>query len=70
MSETNDQHEVAPGGRSWPNVHPDFDGHLEQPFRDLTAEQKLDWLWEMMCLRWEAQRSTAMARKSASGDPA
>lgn len=28
--------------------HPDFDGHLETPWKDLTSEQKLDWIWSTM----------------------
>lgn len=29
-------------------VDPQFDGHLERPLLALSAEERLDWLWEMM----------------------
>lgn len=29
-------------------VDPLFDGHLERPLLALSAEERLDWLWEMM----------------------
>lgn len=29
-------------------VDPLFDGHLERPFLALSAEERLDWLWETM----------------------
>lgn len=31
-------------------VHPDFDGHLDRPFEELTPEERLDWIWECMQL--------------------
>ena len=35
----------------------DFDGHLDRPFESLTADEKLDWLWSMMCLLYESRRA-------------
>lgn len=35
---------------------PDFDGHLEVPFVDLTPDQKLDWLWELILLQTQSRR--------------
>lgn len=29
-------------------VDPLFDGHLERPLLALSAEERLDWIWEMM----------------------
>ena len=31
-------------------VHPDFDGHLQRPFSELSTEERLDWIWETMQL--------------------
>lgn len=41
-----------------------FDGHAERPWSDLTAEQKLDWIWEGMCLLRAGERG-----RSASPAP-
>ena len=30
------------------SVDPLFDGHLERPLLDLSPEERLDWIWEMM----------------------
>jgi len=32
------------------SVDPLFDGHLERPLRELSPEERLDWLWELMDL--------------------
>jgi hypothetical protein len=37
-------------------VDPQFDGHLDREWRDLTADEKLDWIWQIMRLRREARR--------------
>ena len=42
-----------PGSKSWPDVHPDFDGHLEWPFERMTPDQKLAWLDGMIVFRAE-----------------
>jgi hypothetical protein len=31
-----------------PPVDPLFDGHLERPLSDLSPEERLDWLWQVM----------------------
>jgi hypothetical protein len=33
------------------SVHPDFDGHLERPLEDLSPEERLNWLQEILNLR-------------------
>ncbi len=42
-------------------VHPDFDGHLERRFVDLSPEEKLAWLWETQQLL-EAGQAARRAR--------
>jgi hypothetical protein len=32
------------------SVDPVFDGHPEIPLADMTPDQRIDWIWEMMCL--------------------
>jgi hypothetical protein len=32
--------------KSWHNVHPDFDGHLERPLAKMTYAERLDLAWE------------------------
>lgn len=32
-----------PDGRA---VDPDFDGHAEKPFEDMTPAERLDWIWD------------------------
>ncbi len=27
-------------------VHPDFDGHAERPFEEMTMLERLDWAWD------------------------
>ena len=36
-----------------PRPHPDFDGHLERPFIEWTADEKLAWVDEMNRLQAE-----------------
>ena len=38
-------------------VDPAFDGHPERPFDTWTAEEKIDWIWEMMVLLDAGQRT-------------
>ena len=38
-------------------VDPAFNGHAERPWRDLTADEKIDWIWEGMCLLRAGARS-------------
>jgi len=38
-------------------VDPRFDGHLDRQWADLTPDQKLDWIWEIMELRRLARRA-------------
>ena len=40
-------------------VDPLFDGHHERPFRELTAMEKLDWLWATMELVHAARKVSA-----------
>lgn len=46
-------------------VDPLFDGHAERPWHELTAEEKLDWIWEGMCLLKAGER----ARRGGSLPP-
>lgn len=39
------------------DVHPDFDGHPDRPFHTWTADEKLDWIWEMMQLLADGARA-------------
>lgn len=49
-------------------VDPQFDGHHERPFAELTAEERLDWLWEMIQLRRAGERAReAQQRRERSG---
>lgn len=48
-------------------VDPLFDGHLERPLLALSAEERLDWIWEMMELVRLAR--PAGARMDADGHP-
>ena len=43
-------------------VDPAFDGHHERPFAELSAEERLDWLWECMQL-------LEIGRRARSGPP-
>jgi hypothetical protein len=49
-------HESQHRRGGWENVHPDFDGHLSRPFARLTSEERLQWLWEVMLLRWSVRK--------------
>lgn len=41
-----------PDGRA---VHPDFDGHAEKPFEDVTPAERLDRVWDRAVdLHWAA----------------
>ncbi len=42
---------------------PDFDGHLEKPLTEMTPSEKLDWLWEMLCLQRMAQQAVKKPRE-------
>jgi hypothetical protein len=45
-----------PERRSWKDVHPDFDGHLETPIEKMTMQERLAWAWEgMVLLHWARQ---------------
>jgi hypothetical protein len=39
-----------PTGR-WRNVDPQFDGHLERPLLEMTVQERLNWIDEMMRFR-------------------
>ncbi|MEM6552290.1 MAG: hypothetical protein AAF750_09220 [Planctomycetota bacterium] len=49
--------EAKPAGSRWADADPGFDGALEVPFSALSTEQKLDWLWQVMVLRYETQQA-------------
>ncbi len=44
-------------------VDPQFDGHLDREWKDLTPDEKLDWLWEVMELRRLARREPSGAER-------
>jgi hypothetical protein len=52
---------------SWPNVHPDFDGHLERPLSSMSDEEKLDWLWSMMLFMAAAKPIIAPETREITG---
>lgn len=43
------------------SVDPVFDGHLERPLLALTADERLDWIWETMQLVRQARREAEAA---------
>jgi len=45
---------TSPNSDSPRETHPDFDGHLEWPLLRMTPEQRLEWLWQMLELKWNA----------------
>ena len=38
-------------------VDPRFDGHFDRQWADLTPDEKLDWIWEIMELRRLSRRT-------------
>lgn len=50
------------------HVHPDFDGHHERPFSELTPEERLDWVWECMVLLHAGQEHRARRRATPRTD--
>jgi hypothetical protein len=46
---------TTPDPSDWQNVDPAFDGHLHRPTQSLTTEERLDWLWQQMQLRYQVQ---------------
>jgi hypothetical protein len=44
-----------------------FDGHHERPFHALTADERLDWLWECMVLLHVGRRQRAEAKRPGDG---
>ncbi|MCI0363722.1 MAG: hypothetical protein L0Y44_14130 [Phycisphaerales bacterium] len=54
--DSTNENEPAPGSISWPNVHPDFDGHKEWPIERMTPEQRQRWEHEMKLLHEWARR--------------
>jgi hypothetical protein len=50
------------------HVHPDFDGHHERPFSELTPEERLDWVWECMVLLHAGREHRARRRAAPRTD--
>jgi hypothetical protein len=48
-------------------VDPLFDGHPERPFSELSPEERLDWLWEMMELVRIARRLPGRDEREVGG---
>ena len=53
-------------------VDPHFDGHPDRSWTDWTADEKIDWIWEIMELRRLARRcprdGSATDEAAISGD--
>lgn len=41
--------------RDWSSAHPDFDGHIEKPLLEMSVDERLHWLWQMMKFQHWAQ---------------
>ena len=53
----------------WRDVHPDFDGHLEKPLREMTVEERLEWIWQgMLLLHWRDTQVRKVAREREEGE--
>ncbi len=57
---------TAPDDPSWQNVHPDFDGHLERRFEDLTPQERLDWLQQVLDLRRAVHKAEETSGQGSS----
>ncbi len=53
---------------SWPEVDPEFDGHLAKPILQMTVAERLEWAWQMMLLQDLANKRQA-ARANPPSDP-
>jgi hypothetical protein len=42
---------------------PEFDGHLQKPLEQMTVDERLDWIWQMMLFReWAAAEGRRVGR--------
>ena len=51
-------------------VHPDFDGHLERTLAELTVDERLAWIWEMVVLLRMRREGREGGYEGAAGRPA
>ncbi len=54
----------------WFDVDPAFDGHLEKSLLDMSPDQRLDWIWQMMqLLHWAKKERERAEVDSTEHDP-